>query len=30
VAGDVPTGIDGTPSHVLEGDDASHYTPAVA
>ncbi len=30
VAGDVPAGIDGTLSHVLEGDDASHYTPAVA
>ncbi|GGX05228.1 taurine dioxygenase [Streptomyces malachitofuscus] len=30
VAGDVPAGIDGTLSHILEGDDASHYTPAVA
>jgi taurine dioxygenase len=30
VAGDVPVGVDGTLSHVLEGDDASHYTPAVA
>ncbi|CAM5703557.1 putative dioxygenase [Streptomyces afghaniensis 772] [Streptomyces afghaniensis] len=30
VAGDVPAGVDGTLSHVLEGDDASHYTPAVA
>lgn len=30
VAGDVPAGIDGTLSHVLEGDDASRYTPAVA
>jgi taurine dioxygenase len=30
VAGDVPAGIDGTLSHVVEGDDASHYTPAAA
>jgi taurine dioxygenase len=28
VAGDVPVGIDGTPSHSIEGD-ASHYTPLV-
>ncbi|MEU2270320.1 TauD/TfdA family dioxygenase [Streptomyces olindensis] len=30
VAGDVPVGVDGTLSHVVEGDDASHYTPAAA
>ncbi len=30
VAGDVPVGVDGTPSRVVEGDEASHYTPAVA
>ncbi|NYE43402.1 hypothetical protein HEB29_004413 [Streptomyces fulvorobeus] len=30
VAGDVPAGIDGTLSHLVEGDDASHYTPAAA
>ncbi|GAA2196121.1 TauD/TfdA family dioxygenase [Streptomyces bangladeshensis] len=30
VAGDVPAGVDGTLSHVVEGDDASHYTPAAA
>lgn len=30
VAGDVPVGVDGTLSHVLEGGDASHCTPAVA
>jgi alpha-ketoglutarate-dependent sulfate ester dioxygenase len=29
VAGDVPVGIDGTPSQILEGDAASHYTPEV-
>lgn len=29
VAGDVPVGVDGTASHVLEGDDAGHYTPAA-
>ncbi|MGW6460711.1 TauD/TfdA dioxygenase family protein [Streptomyces sp. NPDC055078] len=28
VAGDVPVGIDGTSSRVLEGDEAAHYTPA--
>lgn len=30
VAGDVPAGIDGRLSHTLEGDDATHYTPAAA
>ncbi|MFE6127568.1 TauD/TfdA dioxygenase family protein [Streptomyces sp. NPDC056437] len=30
VAGDVPVGIDGTASRIVEGDEASHYTPAVA
>ncbi|MDT0344100.1 TauD/TfdA dioxygenase family protein [Streptomyces litchfieldiae] len=30
VAGDVPVGIDGEHSRVVEGDDAQHYTPAVA
>ncbi len=30
VAGDVPVGVDGARSHVIEGDEASHYTPAVA
>jgi alpha-ketoglutarate-dependent taurine dioxygenase len=30
VAGDVPVGVDGTESYVIEGDDARHYTPAVA
>ncbi len=29
VAGDVPVGIDGTPSQILEGDTAAHYTPEV-
>ncbi|GAA1430204.1 TauD/TfdA family dioxygenase [Streptomyces thermospinosisporus] len=29
VAGDVPAGIDGRQSHVVEGDDAAHYTPAA-
>ncbi|ANS62834.1 taurine catabolism dioxygenase [Streptomyces lincolnensis] len=29
VAGDVPAGVDGTLSHVLKGDDASHYTPGA-
>ena len=28
VAGDVPAGISGEHSHVLEGDEATHYTPA--
>ncbi|MDQ1658474.1 MAG: alkyl sulfatase [Cryptosporangiaceae bacterium] len=27
VAGDVPTGVDGSPSRIVEGDAASHYTP---
>jgi alpha-ketoglutarate-dependent taurine dioxygenase len=27
VAGDVPAGIDGRQSHILEGDSADHYTP---
>ncbi|HEX6352519.1 TauD/TfdA family dioxygenase [Actinophytocola sp.] len=26
VAGDVPAGVDGTPSYVIEGDEATHYT----
>jgi taurine dioxygenase len=30
VAGDVPRGVDGGLSRVVEGDDASHYTPAAA
>ncbi|WP_367318364.1 TauD/TfdA family dioxygenase [Streptomyces sp. HUAS ZL42] len=30
VAGDVPAGVDGRLSHVIEGDDAAHYTPAAA
>ncbi|MFF3767360.1 TauD/TfdA dioxygenase family protein [Streptomyces sp. NPDC001922] len=30
VAGDVPVGVDGERSYVLEGDEAGHYTPAVA
>ncbi|MFE6360425.1 TauD/TfdA dioxygenase family protein [Streptomyces sp. NPDC057806] len=30
VAGDVPAGVDGTLSHVVEGDEAAHYTPATA
>ncbi|BDM74200.1 taurine dioxygenase (plasmid) [Streptomyces nigrescens] len=30
VAGDVPAGIDGRLSHTIEGDDATHYTPAAA
>ncbi|MFF4602825.1 TauD/TfdA dioxygenase family protein [Streptomyces sp. NPDC001339] len=30
VAGDIPAAIDGTLSHIVEGDDASHYTPAAA
>ncbi|WP_433477364.1 TauD/TfdA dioxygenase family protein [Spirillospora sp. CA-142024] len=28
VAGDIPVGVDGKESYRLEGDDASHYTPA--
>ncbi|MBO3751671.1 TauD/TfdA family dioxygenase [Streptosporangiaceae bacterium NEAU-GS5] len=27
VAGDVPTGVDGSRSRIVEGDDAGHYTP---
>jgi len=27
VAGDVPVGVDGTPSRIIEGDAADHYTP---
>ena len=30
VAGDVPIGIDGAASRILEGDEAAHYTPAAA
>ncbi|MFF6779297.1 TauD/TfdA dioxygenase family protein [Streptomyces sp. NPDC012637] len=30
VAGDVPAGVDGALSHVVEGDDAAHYTPLPA
>lgn len=30
VAGDVPTGIDGARSQIIEGDDAGHYTPTQA
>ncbi|MCX4585669.1 TauD/TfdA family dioxygenase [Streptomyces sp. NBC_01481] len=30
VAGDVPVGVDGTLSRVVEGDEAAHYTPAAA
>ncbi|MFD0313301.1 TauD/TfdA dioxygenase family protein [Streptomyces flavalbus] len=30
VAGDVPAGVDGTLSQVVEGDEAAHYTPAAA
>ncbi|MEY9870578.1 alpha-ketoglutarate-dependent taurine dioxygenase [Streptacidiphilus sp. MAP12-33] len=30
VAGDVPVGVDGQHSYVVEGDEAAHYTPAVA
>lgn len=30
VAGDVPVGVDGSPSRVVEGDEAAHYTPAAA
>ncbi|MFI0357817.1 TauD/TfdA dioxygenase family protein [Actinomadura sp. 9N407] len=29
VAGDVPAGVDGRQSYRIEGDDASHYTPAA-
>lgn len=30
VAGDVPVGVDGGLSRVVEGDEAAHYTPAAA
>ncbi|WP_432585147.1 TauD/TfdA family dioxygenase [Streptomyces sp. HD1123-B1] len=30
VAGDVPVGVNGERSYVLEGDEAGHYTPAAA
>jgi taurine dioxygenase len=30
VAGDAPVGVDGNRSRVIEGDDATHYTPAAA
>jgi alkyl sulfatase len=30
IAGDVPTGVNGEQSYLIQGDDASHYTPAVA
>ena len=30
VAGTVPVGVDGKQSHIVSGDDAAHYTPAVA
>ncbi|NSC24486.1 TauD/TfdA family dioxygenase [Streptomyces albus subsp. chlorinus] len=30
VAGDVPVGVDGERSRLVEGDDAGHYTPAAA
>ncbi|MEV0124374.1 TauD/TfdA family dioxygenase [Streptomyces sp. NPDC050703] len=30
VAGDAPVGVDGTPSRVVEGDEAAHYTPSAA
>ncbi|GGM86539.1 taurine dioxygenase [Thermopolyspora flexuosa] len=29
VAGDVPVGVDGRTSHIIEGDDAAHFTPAA-
>jgi taurine dioxygenase len=29
VAGDVPAGVEGRESYIIEGDDASHYTPVV-
>jgi alpha-ketoglutarate-dependent taurine dioxygenase len=29
VAGDIPVGIDGQSSRILEGDEAAHYTPAA-
>ncbi|MFB9836688.1 TauD/TfdA dioxygenase family protein [Actinoallomurus acaciae] len=30
VAGNAPVGVDGKESHVIEGDEARHYTPAAA
>ncbi|AGL16387.1 TauD/TfdA family dioxygenase [Actinoplanes sp. N902-109] len=30
VAGDVPVGVDGSKSYVVEGDEAAHYTPTTA
>jgi alpha-ketoglutarate-dependent taurine dioxygenase len=30
VAGDAPVGIEGKESYIIEGDEASHYTPAAA
>ncbi|GAA4228028.1 TauD/TfdA family dioxygenase [Actinomadura meridiana] len=30
VAGDAPAGVDGRRSYLVQGDDASHYTPAAA
>jgi len=30
VAGDVPVGVDGRSSYVIEGDEANHYTPKAA
>jgi taurine dioxygenase len=30
VAGDVPVGVGGDTSYIIEGDDAEHYTPAAA
>lgn len=30
VAGDVPVGVDGRESRIIEGDEATHYTPAAA
>src|SRR5437763_775982 len=30
VAGDVPVGVDGRQSYVIEGDEAAHYTPQAA
>jgi alpha-ketoglutarate-dependent sulfate ester dioxygenase len=30
VAGDIPAGVDGRRSYIIEGDDAAHYTPQAA
>jgi taurine dioxygenase len=30
VSGDVPVGVDGAKSYIIEGDEAEHYTPKVA